>query len=186
MPAGRLLFLSLLIAAGPGSAQRQAIDPKVRTSLTRIFGDSTAIVADTLPLSAADQEKIREASGSRWANNAVVIFRSITAGSTLRGFGIQDDVRGKTQFITYLTAVDTAGRVADVDVLTYRESIGGEIAYESFRKQFRDKTAADRLQPGRDIRNISGATISVHAITDGVRRVLATLRILRPRLRVMR
>ena len=98
------------------------------------------------------------------------------------GYGFIDDVKGKTQYITYLTALEPGGEVADIDVLVYRESYGGEIAYESFRKQFRRKTANDRLQPGRDIRNISGATISVRAITDGVKKILLTFDLLRSRL----
>ena len=75
------------------------------------------------------------------------------------------------------------GEVQDIDVLAYRESYGGEIGYESFRKQFRDKSVRDKLQPGRDIRNISGATISVRAITAGVKKILATYELLKARLR---
>ena len=91
--------------------------------------------------------------------------------------------RSKTQFITYLVAIDTSGAVKDVDVLVYRESYGGEIAYESFRKQFRSKTANDELKPGKDIKNISGATISVRAITQGVKKILTTFDVIRNKLR---
>src|SRR5581483_6621709 len=56
-----------------------------------------------------------------------------------------------------------------------RESYGGEVAYESWRRQFRGKRAADSLRVGREIRGISGATISVHAVTLGVQRLLAAL-----------
>ncbi len=62
-----------------------------------------------------------------------------------------------------------------MDILVYREPYGGEVAYEPWRRQFRGKTAADSLRVGREIRSISGATISVHAVTLGVRRLLADL-----------
>jgi hypothetical protein len=42
------------------------------------------------------------------------------------------------------------------------------------RKQFAGKTAAAPLKLERDIRNISGATLSCRHIADGVKRVLAT------------
>ena len=96
------------------------------------------------------------------------------------GFGFVDDVKGKTQFITYLVELDTAGIVRDVDILAYREAYGGEIRYESFRKQFRDKTVHDSLKPGSDIKNISGATISVRAISNGVKTMLAMFETLKP------
>src|SRR5437899_9376334 len=99
----------------------------------------------------------------------------ISAGDSLLGFAQVGNVIGKDQPITFLVAIDPANRLKDVDILVYREPYGGEVAYEAWRKQFRGKRAADPLQVGRDIRSISGATISVHAVTAGVRRVLAEL-----------
>jgi Na+-translocating ferredoxin:NAD+ oxidoreductase RnfG subunit len=49
------------------------------------------------------------------------------------------------------------------------------VAYEAWRKQFRGKTSAAPLQVGKDIRNVSGATISANAVTRGVRRTVADL-----------
>ena len=57
----------------------------------------------------------------------------------------------------------------------YREPHGGEVAYDPWRKQFRGKTTAAPLQVGKDIRNISGATISCNSVTRGVRQALAQL-----------
>lgn len=82
---------------------------------------------------------------------------------------------GKDQPITYLVAVDTALQLLDVDILVYREEYGGEVAYESWRKQFRGKRPGDGMQVGREIRGISGATISVNAVTAGIRKMLADL-----------
>ena len=56
-----------------------------------------------------------------------------------------------------------------------REPYGGEVAYEPWRRQFRGARATDSLRVGKEIRSISGATISVHAVTLGVRRLLADL-----------
>ena len=85
------------------------------------------------------------------------------------------EVRGKDQPITFLVAVDRSGRTLDLDILVYRESYGGEVVYESWRRQFRGRTAADSVRIGRPIRNISGATISSNAVTKGVRAVLEDL-----------
>ncbi|MGH7531153.1 MAG: FMN-binding protein [Gemmatimonadales bacterium] len=99
----------------------------------------------------------------------------VSRGDSLLGFAMVRDVRGKDQPITFLVAIDGAARLRDIDILVYREPYGGEVAYEAWRRQFRGKSSTDRLEVGRDIRNISGATISVHAVTQGVRRALADL-----------
>lgn len=85
------------------------------------------------------------------------------------------NVKGKDQPITFLVATDTTDRLRDVDILVYREPYGGEVAYDAWRRQFRGKSADDALQVGRDIRTISGATISVNAVTLGVKRALSDL-----------
>ncbi len=86
---------------------------------------------------------------------------------------IVDDVLGKHELITYAVALDTQGRVRGVEILAYRESHGGEIRDPQWRLQFAGKTARDPLALDRDIRNISGATLSCRHVTDGVKRILA-------------
>ncbi|TMJ24143.1 MAG: FMN-binding protein [Alphaproteobacteria bacterium] len=65
------------------------------------------------------------------------------------------------------------GRIRQVDILQYRESYGGEIRSPSWLAQFAGKTNASPLQVGNDIRNISGATLSSHHVTEGVKRIMA-------------
>jgi len=156
-------------------------DAKATESLKKIFGDSIIVGNTVLKLSPEDKHKIYSFSKQQWQQDSVRVLTCRTHNS-LVGIGFVDDVKGKTQFITYLVAIDTSGMVKDVDVLAYRESYGGEIAYESFRKQFHQKTINDPLQPGNDIKNISGATISVRSITFGVKRMLAVYEVIKSRL----
>ncbi len=86
-----------------------------------------------------------------------------------------DTVRVDTVNVLRVSPIDPADRLKDVDILVYREPYGGEVAYEPWRRQFRGKSAGDSLRVGKEIRSISGATISVHAVTLGVRRMLAQL-----------
>jgi Na+-translocating ferredoxin:NAD+ oxidoreductase RnfG subunit len=102
------------------------------------------------------------------------VLRVSRAGGLL-GFAQVRNVKGKDQPITYLVAIDPSDALKDVDVLVYREPYGGEVAYEPWRKQFRGKQTGAPLEVGKDIRNISGATISSHSVTLGVRRTLAEL-----------
>lgn len=151
----RLLLLLFLSLGVPGWAAGQGVAPtKVAASLRRLFGAGAA--GDTL-------------STPRGS-----VLR-VARGDSLLGFAVVRDVRGKDQPITFLVAVDTGGRVLDVDILAYREPYGGEVAYESWRRQFRGRTALDSIRIGRPIRNVSGATISSHAVTLGVRAALDDL-----------
>ena len=49
------------------------------------------------------------------------------AGDQLLGLVVLDHVIGKHLYIDYTVALDTSGRVKRVDILTYRESYGGEV-----------------------------------------------------------
>jgi Na+-translocating ferredoxin:NAD+ oxidoreductase RnfG subunit len=124
----------------------------VEASLARVFGKGLAV--DTLHIEGSTVFRVRRAD-------------------SLLGFARIRNVTGKDLPITLLVAIDPGARLRDVDVLVYREPYGGEVAYESWRRQFRGKGTGDPLLVGRDIRGISGATISVNSVTDGVRRSLA-------------
>jgi hypothetical protein len=95
------------------------------------------------------------------------------AGGRVVGFFIFDRVIGKHLYIDYSVALGPGGRIRQVDILQYRESYGGEIRSPSWLAQFAGKTDASPLQVGNDIRNISGATLSSHHVTEGVRRIMA-------------
>jgi Na+-translocating ferredoxin:NAD+ oxidoreductase RnfG subunit len=127
---------------------------KIAKSIERIFGRATRV--DSLRI------------------DSTFVLR-VSRANALLGFAAVRNVKGKDQPITYLVAIDSNNALKDIDVLVYREPYGGEVAYEPWRKQFRGKTTAAPLVVGKDIRNISGATISSHSVTLGVRRTLADL-----------
>lgn len=85
-----------------------------------------------------------------------------------------DRVVGKHEFITWALAVNADGTVRNIEILDYRETYGSEVRNPKWRAQFVGKTHGAELKLNRDIRNISGATLSCRHITDGVKRLLAT------------
>jgi Na+-translocating ferredoxin:NAD+ oxidoreductase RnfG subunit len=144
-----------LILCLPTIGGAQAAPPKkLAASVERIYGPGTTV--DTLSVDSAR------------------VLRISKAGALL-GFAQVRNVKGKDQPITFLVAIDSANALKDIDVLVYREPYGGEVAYEPWRKQFRGKTSTAPLEVGKDIRNVSGATISSHSVTLGVRKALADL-----------
>jgi hypothetical protein len=71
---------------------------------------------------------------------------------------------GKTEPITTGIVVDN-GAVARIVVLIYRESRGWEVRYPFFTDQFKGATLAGANELDRNIDGISGATLSVRALT---------------------
>jgi Na+-translocating ferredoxin:NAD+ oxidoreductase RnfG subunit len=100
------------------------------------------------------------------------------SGATL-GFVVVDDVIGKFELISYAVGIALDGTVRQVEVLSYRESHGHEIRLPAWRRQFAGKGPASPLRVGEDIANISGATLSCNHVTDGVRRIVAVVDLLR-------
>ena len=90
------------------------------------------------------------------------------------GYLVVDEVLGKHEFITYAVGLNADGTVRQIEIMDYRESYGYQIRDLEWRRQFVGKNAAAPLKLDRDIRNISGATLSCRHITDGIKRVLAT------------
>ena len=178
----RAIALGIVVIFGSQSSNgQQRVPQNVVESLSKMFGDTISVSRRTVILLSEEQATVFERSKTRWATDTVDVYICSTTNG-VRGYGFVDDVKGKTQLITYLVGILPGGTVQDVDVLAYREAYGGEITHASFRKQFQNKTVQDKLQPGKDIKNISGATISVRAITYGVKRILATFALITPRL----
>jgi Na+-translocating ferredoxin:NAD+ oxidoreductase RnfG subunit len=95
------------------------------------------------------------------------------AGDRILGLFVVDHVIGKHLYIDYSVALDASGRIQRVDILQYRESYGGEVRDGSWLAQFVGKSRASALRVGQDVRNISGATLSSHHVTEGVKRIVA-------------
>ncbi len=58
-----------------------------------------------------------------------------------------------------------------VKILVYREDQGAEIMSGSFVRQFRGKNSFSKLELGKDIQGISGATISCRSTVEGVKKL---------------
>jgi len=95
------------------------------------------------------------------------------AGERVLGLFVVDHVIGKHLYIDYAVALAPGGRIHRVDILAYRESYGGEVREPGWLAQFVGKSSGSALRVGDDIRNISGATLSSHHVTEGVKRIVA-------------
>jgi Na+-translocating ferredoxin:NAD+ oxidoreductase RnfG subunit len=120
-----------------------------------------------------DQAKaIEHASGVDVLDKQLHVWRVSTGG-----WFIADEVVGKHEFIPFALALDEHGAVKGVEILEYREAYGGRIQDADWLRQFVGRRFGSKLKLDKDIRNISGATLSSKHVTDGVNRLLATYEI---------
>jgi Na+-transporting NADH:ubiquinone oxidoreductase subunit C len=123
-------------------------------------------------LSVSDAQKAAFPSATFVEVQAGRVWKAQAAGRVV-GLFVFDRVIGKHLFIDYAVALDPGGRVLRVEILQYRESYGGEVRQGSWLAQFVGKSRGSSLEINKDIRNISGATLSSLHVTEGVKRILA-------------
>jgi Na+-translocating ferredoxin:NAD+ oxidoreductase RnfG subunit len=164
----RLVFVPLagaVIAGGPAYA---TVYLSVEQAQALIFPGAT-FTPDNRTLTDEQAKAIEHASGVAVRNKQLKAWRVSTGG-----WFLVDEVVGKHEYIPFAVGLDEKGAVKDIEILEYREAYGGQIRDPEWRKQFAGKGPDTKLQLGKNIRNISGATLSSKHITDGVERLLAT------------
>ena len=142
-----------------------------------IFPDADRFETRELALDASQLQTL-EAEGVR-GRSARWSLRIARRGEATLGVVVADAVVGKFELISYAVGIDREGAIRQVEILSYRESHGGEVRLPAWRRQFVGKTAAAPLRVGDDIANISGATLSCTHITEGVRRIVAVVALAR-------
>ena len=127
----------------------------------------------TITLTGEQVKAIERASGVDVRDKQLRVWRVSTGG-----WFIADEVVGKHEFIPFALGLDDQGAVKGVEILEYREAYGSQIRDANWRQQFVGRRPGVRLRLDKDIRNISGATLSCKHVTDGVSRLLATYEII--------
>jgi Na+-translocating ferredoxin:NAD+ oxidoreductase RnfG subunit len=164
----------LAVAAAPAFATEYL---SAEEAQKLIFPEADAFRSQPLALQGAQMRAVEELSHLPARS---VEWRVVGAyrGTELLGYVVLDEVVGKVELISYAVGINPDASLRQVEILTYRESHGGEVRLPAWRKQFAGKTAkAGGLTLGEGIDNISGATLSCTHLTDGVRRIAAVAQV---------
>ncbi len=125
-----------------------------------------ALTAVPLTLTEEQVDFIEDASSIRVRNDKLNLWRTAEGD-----WFIVDQVIGKHENIDIAVAIDHQGKVRGIEVLTYRESYGDQIMHPKWRAQFHGKDSSEFLKLDKQIKNISGATLSCRHVTDGINRL---------------
>src|SRR5664279_2890135 len=90
-----------------------------------MFPDADRFESREVALDAAQLQGLA-AQGVRGRSSRWPVRVAQRAGATL-GYVVTDEVIGKFELISYAVAIDLEGAVRQIEILSYRESHGGEV-----------------------------------------------------------
>lgn len=161
-------FLPMAVLAMPVHATDYLTIAQVQVLL---FPAAKSFAEQPLKFNDEQRERIKAGSGVRQRWDEQKVWRAERDGA-IQGWLVVDEVIGKHEFITYAAAISPDGHVLGVEILSYRETHGGQVRDAAWRKQLVGKTLADPFKLDEDVANISGATLSCRNVMDGVKRLL--------------
>jgi len=163
-------YLLLLLICLTQSLFGGAIRDKTETTIQNLYEDKVTLQFEKISIEKSVQKKIEKKIKKRFFKDFVYVW-TIIKDDSLSGFAVLDNVFGKAMPITYLVIFDKSGSIKNVSVVKYREAYGGQISNTLWLNQFTGKALEMEITQD-NIDGISGATISVNAITKGVKKLL--------------
>jgi electron transport complex protein RnfG len=136
-----------------------------------IFPSADEYVEKPVQLTPEQMQEIDKLSGVKGRTAQQQVWQALSKGKMIGWFFI-DQVIGKHELITYALGINADGSVRQFQVIEYLEAYGSQVRLLNWRDQFVGKTVESPLRVDSDIANISGATLSAHHVTDGIKRLL--------------
>lgn len=140
-------------------------------ALKLAFPQSQKIEVESKQLSEADLQTIKKQYGIEIVTPSVKIYLG-WSGSKIDGYALIDNEIGKSEPITFIIAIDPAGKVKTVAIMEFRETRGWEVKEPRFLRQFNGKRSNDHIRINDDVVNLSGATLSSYAVSRGVKKAV--------------
>ena len=163
-----LMLAALLPAPVVVAADYLSVDAAQKELFPQADGFQEVLV----PQTPEQMQALLSRAGPQPPHGRVRIWTA-TRGGVLLGHVFVDEVIGRQSLITYAVGIDAHGALGTLEILSYRESHGGEIRNAAWRAQFARRDSLEELRFRTDIKNISGATLSSEHVTQGVRWLLA-------------
>lgn len=168
----RSFFKTLLFVAVGSFLPSERVHAKTYLSIEqaqKILCKGQTLRRKNIALTADQKKSIQAACKVRVRTTDIQAWKSDDGG-----WFLVDQVIGKHEFIDIAVSLSPSGSVRGVEVLEYRETYGHEVAEAKWLAQFQGRGPSARLKIDKEIRNISGATLSSVHITEGINRITET------------
>jgi hypothetical protein len=164
-----LLRCLLIFWAVPASAQLLMTQEE---ALRAAFPDSGSVTRQTLFLTDAQVGEIQKLARAKVESKLVIYYRATPAGKTT-GYAFFETATVRTKPATIMAVVNPDGTLRLLQILAFHEP-QDYLPAPRWLALFQNQYLNDELWPKRGIHNITGATLSVQALTLAARRLLAT------------
>jgi len=164
------VFILVLAFSTAGTAVFAEVILTEKQALSRAFGDA-GVERRSLYLTLEQVAAVEKQARSKLPSAIVTLFEA-RAGEAVSGRGFLDTHVVRSMPESVLTVVEPDGRLRMALVLQFGEP-PDYLPRSGWLKTLEGKTLDDELWPGRGVRKVSGATLTVQALTEAVRRSMA-------------
>ncbi len=145
-------------------------------ALKLAFPEADSVDARTFILKDAELERAQRMARTRIDSKLFTFYVGRKKGQIL-GYAAIESHTVRTLPATILVVLSPEGKVRSTVVLAFHEPLE-YMPSKRWLGQFHQKGISPELWPGGEIAGILGSTLTVHAISGGVRKVLAFFQIL--------
>jgi electron transport complex protein RnfG len=144
-------------------------------ALKTVFPDAAQIEKKEIFLSSDQSQEIESLASSKNESKLYIIYEAKNGEKTL-GYAIIDTHTLRTKTETVMFVINPDGSLRQTEILAFFEPQDYQ-AGENWIELFEGKTLDDTLKIGKDIPNITGATITANSLSQAIRRILAVFKV---------
>jgi hypothetical protein len=174
------LWLFLLAGLGVALLSSALSEAKVfyakDEALKVAFPNADQVEMKTFILRDAEIQRAEKLSRARMESKLFTFYIGRKSDKIL-GYAAIDTHTVRTLPETFMVVLSPEGRLKSALILAFHEPPEYQ-ASERWLHQFENQNLSDELAVGRNIAGIAGSTLTTHAITQGIRKVLALFQIL--------
>lgn len=172
-------LIVLSIFAGPLGLLHAQVFMTQEEALRSAFPNGERVMRQTLFLTETQLADIQKLARSKVESKLVVYYRA-SLKEKFSGCAFFETIIVRTKPVTLMIVVNPDSSLGLVQLLSFYEP-QDYLPAPRWLTLFKNKLLTDGLWPKRDIHHITGATLSVQALTLAVRRLLATYMIAVPK-----
>ena len=161
--------------SGAEEERREDVYLTKKEAFALAFPGAEKIKKEKKWLTDTQKEAIGKILGEEYKERRLTYYFGLNEEGQPMGAMIVGNEIGRSYPITFMVVINPDGTVRDVEIMVYREPHGWEVRFESFLSQFFGRDAG---HPFDDIHNITGATLSVHSMTRGIKKAVAEYKVI--------
>lgn len=169
------IFLILFVLVSPQLPAVSQVFMKRDEALETAFPDADSVEKLEIYLSEGDARKIESLAKAKLNGRLFMVYKAVKGGEVL-GYAVIDTHELRSMTETVMFVVNPDGTLRQTEILAFFEP-PDYMPADNWMVLFNGKSTGDSLRVGRDIPNISGATITAVALSEAARRTLALIKV---------